>query len=297
MALQLWRCSAWCRRRAGAECVKLHTPNVPRAVPPVSRMAFDDGMEVLAQPLPTPAGDDIARLVIDALQNAGLLSHSHTPDLRVVTGEGERGPRRFRPATAGVATVVVVVAQPAMPSKAPSSEPGVEFRRCGDQWEITTRGNRFNVRHSVGMAQLMTLVRNPGSEIESTSLAGRDARPGVIDPLIDPSARAAYKAHVADLREEIEEAERSGDLGRVDQLRAELRFIAEHLAEATGLDGRDRRWTTEDERARVAVTKAVRRAIAAVGAADTGLGRALDAAVETGRVCVFNALFPVRVVD
>ena len=247
---------------------------------------------------PTYVDDAIGDLVVEALRNAGLFAESDRPDLRVITGGGERAARRDRPEWLAGATVVVVVADPSLlAGTTRRPDEAIEFRRQGTSWDVTSRGRRFSVRHSVGMAQLMTLLRNPGCEIEAASLAGRERHSGVtIDPLIDPSARAAYRAHIDELREEIAEAERDGDLGRVDQLRAELRFIAEHLADASGLSGQARNWTSDDERARVAVTKAVRRAIAAVAAEDEALGAALDAAVETGRICRFNRIFEVRVV-
>jgi hypothetical protein len=246
---------------------------------------------------PTQGDDAIGDLVVEALRNAGLFADSDRPDLRVITGGGERAPRRGRVDGLAGATVVVVLADPALLGGTRRTDEAVEFRRQGSSWEVTSRGRRFTVRHSVGMAQLMTLLRNPGCDIEATALAGRERHASMtIDPLVDPSARAAYRAHIDELREEIAEAERDGDLGRVDQLRAELRFIAEHLADATGLSGQARNWTSDDERARVAVTKAVRRAIAAVTAEDEALGTALDAAVETGRECRFNAIFEVRVI-
>lgn len=244
---------------------------------------------------PVAADDTIASLVAEALRRAGLVAEDR-PDLRVITGDGERSARR--PAQVGLqgATIVVVVADTSLLGPSPAPDDAIEFRREGDRWEIKGRGHRCSVRHSVGMAQLMTLLRNPGCDIDAATLAGRERHTCVtIDPLLDPSARAAYRAHVDDLRDDIAEAERDGDVGRVEQLRAELRFIAEHLAAATGIDGRSRNWTDEDERARVAVTKAIRRAIGAVAAEDESLGVALDAAIATGRECRFNPIFEARV--
>lgn len=243
------------------------------------------------------AEDGVAMAVMEALRAAGLLAQPRRPELRVVTGDGERVPHRDRVPQASAITVVVVMADSLESTQPVPATDALELQRAGDRWAVSYGGRAFSVRHSVGMAQLVTLLRNPGHEIEAPALAGRPREDALtIDPLIDPSARAAYRAHVDDLRAEICEAERDGDRGRVEQLRAELRFIAEHLADATGLAGRDRNWTSEDERARVAVTKAVRRAIAAIAAEDEALGAKIDASVETGRVCVFKPLLEVRVV-
>ena len=245
---------------------------------------------------PVAADDTIASLVTEALRRAGLVAEDR-PDLRVVTGDGVRAPRRSAQGGLDGATIVVVVADSSLLGRSPAPDDAIEFRREGDRWEIRGRGHRCSVRHSVGMAQLMTLLRNPGCDIDAVTLAGRERHTCLtIDPLLDPSARAAYRSHVDDLRDDIAEAELDGDLGRVEQLRAELRFVAEHLAAATGLDGRGRNWTDDDERARVAVTKAIRRAISAVAAEDAELGTLLEAAVDTGRVCTFNRLFEARVV-
>ena len=59
----------------------------------------------------------------------------------------------------------------------------------------------------------------------------------------------------------MEEAERFNDPDRAARARSEMDTIAEHLAAAVGLGGRDRRATSEAERARSAVTKRIKEAI------------------------------------
>lgn len=65
-------------------------------------------------------------------------------------------------------------------------------------------------------------------------------------------------------------------------------FLERTLARDTGLGGRVRRVDSSAERARVAVTRSIRRAIEAVGERDAELGRWLEDRVRTGHACCFE---------
>ena len=57
------------------------------------------------------------------------------------------------------------------------------------------------------------------------------------------------------------------------------------LRRAKGLRGHIRRMSDEADRARMRVTKAIRRAIERITVADPALGRAFDTHIRTGYVC------------
>jgi hypothetical protein len=101
--------------------------------------------------------------------------------------------------------------------------------------------------------------------------------------LLDATAKAAYKARLAELRAELEEAERCNDPARAATARQELDFLVGELARAVGLGGRDRRAASHAERARLNATRAIRAAMANLARADPALGRHLAATVRTGR--------------
>jgi hypothetical protein len=106
--------------------------------------------------------------------------------------------------------------------------------------------------------------------------------------VIDPSARAAYRDRLRELDEEEGEAERFGDTERAARARSEREFIAAELSAAFGIGGKARTAATDAERARVAVTKAIKAALARIAVASPTLGRHLDATVHTGTFCSYT---------
>ena len=111
---------------------------------------------------------------------------------------------------------------------------------------------------------------------------------GDAGPLLDVQAKAAYRARVTELQEEIEEAESFNDPERASRARDELGFLARELAGAVGLGGRDRKTGSDAERARVNVTRAIRTALKRIADHDPVLGRSLGGAIRTGTFCVYE---------
>lgn len=106
--------------------------------------------------------------------------------------------------------------------------------------------------------------------------------------VLDDKAKRAYRDRLHDLYQDLEDAERDNDIERASRLRQELDFVTTELAAAVGLGGRDRKLGSEAERARVAVTKAIRFALDRIEQADEGLGEYLNATIRTGTFCVFQ---------
>jgi hypothetical protein len=82
--------------------------------------------------------------------------------------------------------------------------------------------------------------------------------------VLDARAREEYRRRIEDLRDEIEEAERFGDLGRMGRARTQVQLVARELERAVGLGGRSRVVGSWSERARVNVTRAVKAAIRSI---------------------------------
>ena len=78
-----------------------------------------------------------------------------------------------------------------------------------------------------------------------------------------------------DLRKDLEEAERFNDTSRAERDREEVDALAEQLAAAVGLGGRNRRIGSGAERARSAVTKRIKTSIKRIGETIPSLGRHL----------------------
>jgi hypothetical protein len=107
-------------------------------------------------------------------------------------------------------------------------------------------------------------------------------------PLLDARAKAEYKSRVNELRQELEEAEQFNDPDRAVRTQDELNAITQHLTAAVGLGGRDRKASSEAERARCAVTKRIKKAIQTIGASVPALAHHLTATIKTGYFCSYN---------
>ncbi|MDI1460752.1 hypothetical protein QEZ54_07230 [Catellatospora sp. KI3] len=165
-------------------------------------------------------------------------------------------------------------------------------RRQGASWEIELGHRTATVDDSVGMGYLAALLANPGFEIPAVDLAVGPGRPvpttDVAQPVLDDAAKQAYRRKLAELQDELDSAEAANDLARAERTRAEKDWLIAELAAATGLHGRVRSFTGSGERARVAVGKAIRRALDRIAAADPVIGEELRAAVRTGVRCSYR---------
>jgi non-specific serine/threonine protein kinase len=192
----------------------------------------------------------------------------------------------------------------------PAGDPSPVLEQEGDVWRITYAGVTIRVRHSRGLALLSHLLRRPGEELHvqtldllvpSAGAAGErlpvdpDALPqdgmslglGDAGPVIDDRARAEYRRRLADLRAELDDAERCNDPGRAAAARAEAEQLGEELRAAAGLHGRTRRMSSDVDRMRIAVTRRIRAAIEHLGKLHPALGDHLERSVRTGFACCY----------
>jgi hypothetical protein len=206
--------------------------------------------------------------------------------------------RELEPAAREAAALGMTL--PAAHSPAEPVERGgrVVCRRSGRRWRIEMDGRTAVVGHSVGMRHLATLLGNPGREIPAVELVAGPGLPGraapreSAQPVLDEVATREYRRRLADLEAEIDELEAMNDLGRAARARAERDWLIAELTATTGIGGRTRRFSDTNERARIAVGKAIRRAIARISAADPVIGDELRAAINTGQHCSYQPELP-----
>jgi hypothetical protein len=184
------------------------------------------------------------------------------------------------------------------PAPPPTTTPkDAEFRREGRVWRVAWRGQIATVSDSKGMRDLAALLSRPGRELAAVDLVegagGPPAAGGDTGPELDSRARAEYRRRLADLEEDLAEAESHADTGRTAALTAERDFLAAELAGAVGLGGRPRMTGDPAERARKAVTMRVGTALKAIAEVHPGLARHLRASVSTGRFCSYQPEEPV----
>ncbi len=191
---------------------------------------------------------------------------------------------------------------------ATAPEPGGAnvFRREGEVWRLVHAGREVRLRDSKGLRDLARLLAEPGRPFPAVELAGAigPARanvaadglyePGDLGELIDATARDAYRRRLADLDEEIDDADRAADTARSSRAIAEKDALVAQLSAAYGLGGRPRRAGDPAERARQTVTARVRDAISRVEAVHPDLGRHLRRSVRTGRTCAYEPDSPIE---
>jgi hypothetical protein len=178
------------------------------------------------------------------------------------------------------------------------------FRREGDYWSVTFDGQTVRIRDLKGMRYLARLLTDPGREYHVLDLVAAES--GQVGPVhagglqglrhsalgdagevIDAQAKQAYRRRLAEIDDDLDQAHARGDDERAAQAETERDFLVRELARAFGLGGRERRAASASERARAGVTRAVRHAIARIGAHDARLGDHLTRAVHTGTYCSY----------
>lgn len=168
------------------------------------------------------------------------------------------------------------------------------FRSDGEVWTLAFAGREVRLRDSKGLRDLARLLAQPGRAIAALDLIGGDVRSAGADEILDAQARAAYRQRLADLEDDIAEADAMADAERSARAHAERDAVAAALTAAYGLGGHVRRTGHPAERARTAVTARVRDAIRRIGRVHPALGGHLRRSVRTGTFCSYEPDEPVH---
>jgi hypothetical protein len=196
-------------------------------------------------------------------------------------------------------------AEPLLAKLVPTKEDEALLHREGEYWTVGYNGSTSRVRDARGLHLISFLLGSPGRDIPATLLAawpeapaaaGTDGRSlarelglgiltdgDVAEP--DVRARADYRARLEALRDEADEAERFNDPLRASRAREEMAALAEQLGPASA-HARLRR--KDADRARLAVTKAIRYAIDKVERVHPRVGEILTTTVKTGVYCRYQ---------
>jgi hypothetical protein len=188
-------------------------------------------------------------------------------------------------------------------SSLPTHE-GTLFLRQNDYWIIRYHSHAALLKSTRGLHYLAVLLRDPGREVHVSKLLACPmdvSTPAAVAangrvtgglyagvPVLDAQAKAEYKCRINDLRQDLNQAERFNDPQRKTEVQNELQAIADHLASAVGLGGRDRKTSSDAERARSAVTKCIKKAVQKIGEEIPSLGYHLATRIKTGYFCSYN---------
>ena len=179
------------------------------------------------------------------------------------------------------------------------------FVEPNDYCTIRYQGHVASLKSTRGLHYLAVLLRDPGREFHvrellAHSLGAPTPSAGVAVPekvtgglfsgfpVLDAQAKEDYKRRIDELRHELKEAERFNDPQRKTEIQNELQAICDNLAYAVGLGGRDRKISSDAERARSAVTKCIKRAIKKIGEAIPSLGYHFAVSIKTGYFCSYS---------
>ena len=198
-------------------------------------------------------------------------------------------------AMSAAATAHFVALGLAPPTASVESPRANVFRRDGELWVVGLDGARSRVRDTKGIRDLALLLGRPGQEVHVLDLVaeGPTVQAAGTGDAIDGVARRQYRTRLVELEEELDEADRQGDVGESERLQLEREALLSELSSSYGLGGRSRRRGDSSERARSTVTQRIRDAIGRIEAVDAGLGAHLRSSVRTGTFCSYAPNRPI----
>jgi hypothetical protein len=106
--------------------------------------------------------------------------------------------------------------------------------------------------------------------------------------VFDSKAREAYRRRLAEVEQDIAEAEANCDLRRAELARADRQFLIDELCRGVGLNGRARAVGDGVERARTSATRSLRYALDRMAQHHPGLGEHLARTIRTGNYFVYE---------
>lgn len=197
---------------------------------------------------------------------------------------------------------------------APAPHVGAVFRRDGDTRLVRLADHSTVVRDLKGLRYVERLLSDPGREFHVLDLVavenglltagirgdhgldddGRLATSGL--PVLDDRAREAYRRRLAEVDEDIDEATAMNDTGRRELAERDREYLIAELRRAVGLGGRRRTTAASPERARTAVTRSVRYALARLAEHHPTAAAHLEQHVRTGTYCCYepDSLAPIE---
>jgi hypothetical protein len=207
--------------------------------------------------------------------------------LRARAGDAAQTRRELDAARAEAATLGVALPGDGGADTADATT--VTCERAGRGWRLGLAGRSVVVENSIGMLHLAVLIGNPRQEITAADLAagvaGMAGHDTAVQHVLDAEAIASYRGRLRRLDAELSKLAPGSDAERTAN--SEREWLVAQMASAAGLGGRPRSFPDDRERARVAVGKAIRRALARVTEADAVIGEHLRQSVRTGTRCSY----------
>ncbi len=182
------------------------------------------------------------------------------------------------------------------------------FKKTGEVWSLQYDGTPLSLPGRIGMAYIEHLLRSPDRsfgciELQAALGGNPDGRAmldkkdeaelpvasSVEDEILDATARKQYKERLESIKAELGEAERNNDIGQRERLTAERQRLVDELKEATGLAGRPRTFPSDVEKARKAVSAAIRTALDLIKKHHPELAKHLEDRIDRGAQCCYRS--------
>ena len=187
------------------------------------------------------------------------------------------------------------------------------FRRSGEMWEIAcTDGKGFYLPDLKGLHYIAYLLDNPGKDVsaldlekshpdspddtQATQISAAQLDENGLEtsstddyqPVLDKKAKQEYKDKLESLQDEREQAEQLGDEKRLERINKKTDAIRRELNSALRLYGKDRIFSTESERCRKRVAKAIKYALNKLKPCDKRLAEHLSDYIHAGARCSYT---------
>jgi hypothetical protein len=174
---------------------------------------------------------------------------------------------------------------------------------------VSFSGRTVTVRDLKGFRYLERLLSDPEREFhvldlvaveQGTLPTGVRAQPAGDDlaelgdtagaglPVLDDTARRAYQRRLAEVDDDIDEANRLGDMARLHLAERDRDYLIAELSSAVGLGGRLRSSGSDAERARTAVTRSLRYALERLAEHHESAAHHLQRSLRTGTYCAYS---------
>ena len=176
------------------------------------------------------------------------------------------------------------------------------FLRFGDFWTVTFDNRTAQLRDSKGMQHLRLLLLHQGRDVPAIVISqdaqAAQATSGTVTMTPDPTlvlretcldgrALREYRSRKDALEIELADAESRNDVGVAEAVNTELEWLRNHLANAFR-PGMRHGANPQLERARISVRNNLTAALKRIHKHHPGLGKHLDSAINTGRICSYR---------
>ncbi len=199
---------------------------------------------------------------------------------RGATGDADRAATLAHAAEARASQIgMKLPASPSWLARPRRTSHRVQLAPSSAGWKLSVDGRVTLLGGRIGTTYLAALLAAPSADVHVLQLVfGVDTtvnRTSLGQPVLDQHA-------LRDLEKRVSELETAGDVDELEAIRATLRS-------ATGRRGRPRDFPTDQERARTAVRKALRRAIESIARTEPAFAEHLSRQVTTGYTCRYDS--------